>query len=117
MEIKGASAADSAVTMAGHSFCFTGRGSVSRAEMGRMAASKGGTVHQRVTRNTDYLVVGSRGSKRWKQPYCGSKLAAALRLISAGGGISIVAEQAFWQALGRGGCHNIPAAKESIHRI
>ena len=110
-------AADSAVIVTGRSFCFTGRGRVSRAEMGRMAAAKGGTVHQRVTRKTDYLVVGSRGSKRWKQPYCGSKLAAALRLISAGGGISIVGEDVFWRGLGRGGCHNIPNANENIHHI
>ena len=117
METKGALAADSAVTAAGRSFCFTGRGRVSRAEMGRMAASKGGTVHQRVTRSTDYLVVGSRGSKRWKQPYCGSKLAAALRLISAGGGISIVGEDVFWRGLGQGVCHNIPAENEGIRSI
>ena len=100
METKGTQAADHAVTVAGRAFCFTGRGRLSRAEMGRMVTAHGGTVHQRVTRKTDYLVVGSRGSKRWQQPFIGSKTAAAMRLIVSGGGIRIVGEDALRRALG-----------------
>ena len=99
METKGTLAADSAVTVAGQALCFTGRGRLSRAEMGRMVTSHGGTVHQRVTRKTDYLVVGSRGSKRWQQPFIGTKTAAARRIIMSGGGIRIVGEEAFRQSV------------------
>ena len=117
MEAQGTwTSVDSAVTVVGRAFCFTGRGRVSRAEMGRMVISNGGRVHPRVTRHTDYLVMGSRGSKRWRQPYCGSKTAAALRLIAAG-------ELASWRRKrsggrwGEGKCHNIPAANGNIRDI
>jgi len=89
-----------AVTMAGRSFCFTGRGRRSRGEMTLAVKQRGGVVHTRVTRATDYLVVGEKGSKRWKYPFCGNKTAAALRLIAAGGGIMILGEAAFWEAAG-----------------
>ena len=94
-----AQGATEAVAVAGRSFCFTGRGQTSRTEMMRAAVARGGVVHTRVTRRTDYLVVGSRGSRRWKQPYCGTKTAAALRLIAMGGGIRIVGEEAFRRAV------------------
>jgi NAD-dependent DNA ligase len=68
--------------------------------MMRAVTERGGNVHTRVTRSTDFLVVGHKGSKRWKYPLCGNKTAAALRLISAGGGIRIVGEEAFWAGMG-----------------
>ena len=103
METKGTLAADSAVTVAGRAFCFTGRGRHSREEMARRVSEGGGRVHRRVTRSTDYLVVGSRGSRRWKQPFIGNKTAAAMRIIMQGGGIRIVGEDAFWQGVWHGG--------------
>lgn len=88
------------LSFAGRSFCFTGRGQVSRGEMMQAVAQRGGTVHKRVTRTTDYLVLGSKGSKRWKHQFCGNKMAAALRMIAAGGGIRIIGEEAFWKGCG-----------------
>ncbi len=109
MDTQTAMAAANAVTIAGRSFCFTGRATRSRREMELAVTERGGTVTPRVTRGTDYLVVGDRGSKRWKyksgspeSEACwgggtyGRKLARARRIIAAGGGIRIVGEAAFW---------------------
>jgi NAD-dependent DNA ligase len=90
------------IAIEGRSFCFTGRGQASRESMAKAATARGGIVHRRLTRGTDYLVVGSGGSKRWAYGAYGKKTATALRLISAGGGVCIVGEAAFWKACGWG---------------
>lgn len=96
------------VAAAGRAFCFTGRGRKSRSEMAQAVKRRGGVVQTCVTRGTDYLVVGERGSTRWKLEAPGDafwgerhgrKLARAMQINARGGGIRIVREDAFWRGV------------------
>lgn len=85
----------------GKAFCFTGRsGRMPRESIAEIVLAMGAFVHDDVTRKTDYLVVGSKGSRTWKQGSYGRKMERAMRLKQSGGGIKIVREADFWAAVG-----------------
>ncbi|HPN82790.1 MAG TPA: NAD-dependent DNA ligase, partial [Spirochaetota bacterium] len=59
-----------------------------------------GQVQDRVTEETDYLVVGSGGSPYWAFSCYGRKVERAMNLRRDGHPVSIVHESDFWDALG-----------------
>lgn len=85
----------------GKAFCFTGRsGRMPRESIAEIVLAMGAFVHDDVTRKTDFLVVGSKGSRTWKHGSYGRKMERAMRLKKNGGGIKIVREAVFWAAVG-----------------
>ena len=55
----------------------------------------GGIIDRGVKKTTDYLVVGSLGSDKWKTGNYGSKIEKALQWISKGVNITIIEEEDF----------------------
>ena len=86
------------ITIQNKSFCFTGRAGMKRADLAAIVVSRGGEVHKRVTRATDYLVVGGKGSKRWAYRGFGNKILRARYLKAQGYAVRIVSERDFWKA-------------------
>ncbi len=88
------------ITIQNKSFCFTGRAGMKRADLAAIVASRGGKVHERVTRATDYLVVGEGGSKRWAYRGFGNKILRARYLKAQGFAVRVVSERDFWRGIG-----------------
>jgi NAD-dependent DNA ligase len=86
------------ITIQNKSFCFTGRAGMKRADLAAIVVSHGGEVHKRVTRATDYLVVGEGGSKRWAYRGFGNKILRARYLKAQGFAVRVVSERDFWRA-------------------
>ena len=82
-------------------WCFTGRFlDLSRDELQQEVAARGGTVTKAVTRDVDYLVIGSKGSSTWKFDEFGNKAARALWYAARGAAeVSLVSEARFVRTL------------------
>ena len=71
----------------------------SREEIYALIEAAGGVIDKGVKRATDYVVVGERGSGRWKAGRYGSKIEKALALKDQGLPVEIVEEGWFLPAL------------------
>lgn len=82
----------------GSMFCVTGRFLVGcrDAVKGRLE-ERGARVHPRITKEVDYLLLGSMASRDWKHSSFGRKIEAAVSLRDAGHPIAIISE-AHWCA-------------------
>ena len=81
-------------------FCFTGRSSrVSRAEMAALIAKLGGRFTNTISKEVDFLVVGSDGSMHWTYACFGRKVEEAIDLQKMGEAILLVQEAEFWEAV------------------
>lgn len=101
---QGFCAANAHITIAGHALCFTGRSARARREdIARTVEALGGTFQRRVTRGTDYLVVGEHGSPSWAHDTYGRKIRSASHLKAARQKPLIVREADFWTACEREG--------------
>lgn len=88
----------------GQEFVFTGRMLyASRAECEQQVRDRGGRAAARVTKRTNYLVVGPIGSEAWIQTTHGEKLLHAANLRAKGSPIHIVAEDHWLQAVAETG--------------
>jgi len=77
----------------GSVFVFTGKFAFGpRAECERLVRELGGVCERGVTRRTDYLVIGTFGSRDWVQTSYGRKIEKAVRYRDKGVPIAIVAE-------------------------
>lgn len=77
-------------------FVFTGKFAFGpRTECERSAARLGGRCESHVTRRTNYLVIGTFGSRDWAQTSFGRKIEAAVRLRMEGHPLAIVSED-YW---------------------
>ncbi len=77
----------------GKLFCFTGKffyGTRKRCEADIL--DRGGQSKSRITRETDYLVIGLIGSSEWLHSTYGTKIENAVKLKDNGSLISIVSE-------------------------
>lgn len=81
-------------------FCFTGKfENADRASLEDLVHFQGGLHFDTMTSAIDYLVVGSRVSKGWRNGSYGAKIDAAMQLKQQGHGIRIVSEQDFLRIL------------------
>ena len=81
-------------------FCFTGASATStRGEIHATIKRIGGRVHDRVTRDVDFLVVGDKGNPCWAFAKYGRKIEKAMNLRRNGARILIVKEVDFWDAV------------------
>ena len=75
-------------------FVFTGKFLFgSRARCVEAATALGGIWDKDVSRRTDYLVIGSMGSRDWAQSESGLKIQKAMHLAAKYGEIAIVTEE------------------------
>ncbi|SKA82324.1 BRCA1 C Terminus (BRCT) domain-containing protein [Caloramator quimbayensis] len=81
-------------------FCFTGTSSkTTRKQISEVIISFGGRYHDKVTKETDYLVIGNNGNPCWAFSCYGRKVEQAVNLRKKGHKILIVHENDFWDAL------------------
>lgn len=83
-----------------HLFCFTGKSSqASRKEIVSAINYHGGKYNDRITKNTDYLIVGSLGNPCWAYSCYGRKVEEAVNIRKNGGKIKIISETDFWDVI------------------
>lgn len=81
---------------AGSTFVFTGKFAFgTRAECQRRVAKLGAICNSEVTRSTDYLVIGTFGSRDWVHTSFGRKIEKAVQYREADRQLSIVGED-YW---------------------
>ena len=98
--ISGICATDPEITFDGKTFCLTGEFDFgSRTEVAKAIAAKGGILHSTPKTDTDYLVVGSKGSECWAFAKYGRKVEKAVENRKKGYAIQIVSERDFADAL------------------
>ena len=88
------------ITIQGKTFCFTGVSKkASRNEIANIVENAGGIYNDRVTADTDYLIVGAGGNPCWAYSCYGRKVEKAMDIRKKGGSIIIVHEYDFWDEL------------------
>ena len=71
----------------------------SRSEIASLINSKGGFCKDGITKDTNYLVIGSDGNPCWAFACYGRKVEKAVQMRKEGIPIAIVNEVDFWDAL------------------
>lgn len=80
-------------------FCLTGDFVYApRRVCAEATAARGGVVKGEVSRQIDYLVVGSLGSPEWKHGSYGTKIEKAMRLKGGPGGAPAIIREDLWAA-------------------
>ncbi|MBE3142324.1 MAG: BRCT domain-containing protein [Planctomycetes bacterium] len=98
--INGICALDPEITIENRLYCLTGVfGRSSRKEIVSLIEGKGGTHHDGVTKDTNYLVIGSDGNPCWAFSCYGRKVEKAVEMRKEGIPIAIVNEVDFWDAI------------------
>jgi NAD-dependent DNA ligase len=96
----GICAADPIVEFEGRTFCGTGRmQKYVRSEFQEIVESLGGTFQNNVTKDLDYLIVGSEGNECWAFAAYGRKIEKTMEYRRAGSKIWIVHELDFHDAV------------------
>lgn len=91
---------DPSIWFDGRSFCFTGNFLYgTRATCERAILDRGSIVRDSISRNLEYLVVGSLIEPSWAHTSYGRKIEKAIDYINKGYGIAIVSERQWTQAL------------------
>jgi hypothetical protein len=81
-------------------YVFTGRFAFgTRAHCEREVHQRGGSCESNITRRTSFLVLGTFGSRDWKQTSYGRKIERAVELRASGFPLRIVGEDHWAQAL------------------
>lgn len=89
------------VEVVDHLFCFTGKSvKVKRREMAEIVEQLGGSYNDRVTQDTNYLIVGNNGSLCWAFSCYGRKVEKAMNMRKQGANIVLVNEIDFWDCIG-----------------
>lgn len=77
----------------GKNFCLTGEFEAgTRDEVQALLITKGGKAQKNVTKKTDYLIVGKKGSEQWSAGNYGNKVKKAMEFQENGSCIKIVRE-------------------------
>jgi len=99
--IGGICAVCPAIELDGKTFCFTGVSKrAKRNEIAQEIVDRGGIYNDRVTKDTDYLIVGADGNPCWAFSCYGRKVERAVELRKAGQQIMIVHEFDLWDEIG-----------------
>jgi len=86
----------------GEVYVFTGRFAYgTRGHCEHEATERGSTCEENVTRRTSFLVIGTFGSRDWKQSSFGRKIRKAVELRDSGFALRIVGEDHWAKALTR----------------
>ena len=81
-------------------FCFTGKSTkASRTQIASIVEDLGGIYNDRVTKDTNYLIIGNNGSPCWAFSCYGRKVEKAVNLRKQGNNIVLVNEVDFWDCL------------------
>lgn len=81
-------------------FCFTGKShKATRNKIAEIVTDCGGTYNDKVTKSTNYLIVGNAGNPCWAYSCYGRKIEQAVDMRKAGGKIKIINEVDFWDIL------------------
>lgn len=84
------------IEIEGAHICITGEFEYgSRTKVAELIEKYGGIIDKSVKKATNYLVVGSQGSKAWKTGNYGGKIQKAMEINDKGGDIKIVEETDF----------------------
>jgi hypothetical protein len=98
--LKGVCAVDPLITFRGRTFVFTGESQLcERRELQLLVSERGARYSERVTRETDYLVVCDGGSQVWAFSCYGRKIEQAYAMRRDGHQVLIVHELDFWDAI------------------
>lgn len=90
------------IAIKGKTFCFTGASKrATRSSIAAIISEHGGTYNDRVTTDTDYLIVGADGNPCWAFSCYGRKVEKAVDLRKSGHHIVIVHEYDFWDEVGQ----------------
>ena len=88
------------IIIEGKTFCFTGASQkATRNKIAEIICAHGGQYNDRVTANTDYLIVGADGNPCWAFSCYGRKVEKAVDLRKDGHHITIVHEYDFWDEI------------------
>lgn len=98
--VSGVCAVHPQITIANHTFCFTGKSSkCGRDEIASIIEEKQGKFNKNVIKTTNYLIIGDEGNPCWAYSCYGRKVEKAIELRKAGNKIMIVHEKDFWNAI------------------
>jgi len=90
-----------ALEIKGRSFCFTGKFQHGeRKACQDLTAQRGGTIAKDVTRELNYLVIGSLASRDWVHASHGRKIEAALKNKEKGAPTMIISEEHWLRYVG-----------------
>ena len=91
---------DVQVVLPGRRFCFSGKFAFgSRAVCERVVVERGGLINRDITKDLDFLVVGTFASPDWLNTSFGRKIEKAVGYQREGCGIRIVPEKCWSQAI------------------
>ncbi|HWA28908.1 MAG TPA: BRCT domain-containing protein [Lacunisphaera sp.] len=80
-------------------FCFTGFSTKGkRSDFAREVTQRGGTYHDSVIQDLNYLVIGGAGNPSWAYSCYGRKVEAAILMRKRGNPLLIIDEVDFWDA-------------------
>lgn len=81
----------------GRTFCFTGEFAMGpRSTCAAMTEKRGGIHTDRTNRDLDYLIVGSLGSKQWKNNSFGTKIDAIIKNKASGKTATLIVSEDDW---------------------
>lgn len=81
-------------------FCFTGKSAkAKRSDFIRIVEEHDGCYENKVTGDTDYLIIGDNGNPCWAYSCYGRKVEHAVALRKQGSDITIALENDFWNAV------------------
>ncbi len=88
------------IEFVGQKFAITGSSDrMKRSEFEMKIAALGGIPHSRVTKDLNYLVIGSNGNPCWAYACYGRKVEMAMRLRREGSRLMIIHENDLWDAI------------------
>jgi len=100
MKLTGVCAMCPDIVFEDHCFCFTGTSSrCKRDDIAKIVIEHNGTFSDRVTKATNYLVVGNGGNQCWAFSCYGRKVEQAVSMRKTGIPVMIIHENDFWDAL------------------
>lgn len=95
--VKGICAIAPEIILENKLFCFTGTSRrATRNQIEDLITDRGGQYNDRVTKDTDYLIVGAAGNPCWAFSCYGRKVEKAMEMRRNGHKIVIVNENDFW---------------------
>lgn len=98
--IGGICAVDPDVEIEGKTFSFTGTSrNGTRKEIAKIIQDNGGYFYDRVTKDTDYLIVGNAGNPCWAFSCYGRKVEKAIEMRKNGHHIVILNENDLWDVI------------------
>jgi hypothetical protein len=98
--VSGICSEDPRIELDDKTFCFTGKSAkAKRSEFISIVEQLNGRYDNRVTGDTDYLIIGDNGNPCWAYSCYGRKVEHAVALCKQGAEITIALEEDFWNVV------------------